>query len=80
MKPTRFDTAAVLRSFRKLPADAQDRMRAKLDAFARGGGRAKRLKGRGGVRIRAGDYRIVVEETETEIIIVAAGNRRDVYR
>ena len=82
IKAIRFDTPAAARSFRKLPADAQAALRAKLEAYrvAAGGGRAKKLRAHAGVRFRAGDYRIVIEETATEIIIVAAGNRRDIYR
>lgn len=81
MKTIRFETAAA-RSFRKLPVDAQAALRATVEAFASrtGSGRPKRLQGREGVRLRAGDYRLVLEETAAEIVIVAAGHRRDIYR
>lgn len=82
MKAIRFDTPAAAKAFRKLPTDAQSALRAKLDAYAAEAhaGRVKALKGREGVRLRAGDYRVIVDDTATELRIIAVGNRRDIYR
>lgn len=81
VKPVRFGSAAAARGFARLPADVQAALRGKLELHLEaGGGRAKKLQGRDGSRLRAGDYRVIFEETADEIIIVAAGNRRDVYR
>lgn len=43
---------------------------------------AKKLRNRDGFRVRVGDYRIVYEVSDTEILIVVflIGHRRDVYR
>ena len=42
----------------------------------------KRLRGREGYRIRAGDYRILylVDDASHAIDVVAVGHRKDVYR
>ncbi|HYV95737.1 MAG TPA: type II toxin-antitoxin system RelE/ParE family toxin [Chitinophagales bacterium] len=41
----------------------------------------KKLKGRSGFRIRKGDYRIIYEIEDDNLIVdvIAIGNRRDVY-
>jgi len=39
----------------------------------------KRLTGRGGCRLRVGEWRVIFIEENTEIIIVAVGNRRKIY-
>ncbi len=41
----------------------------------------KKLKGRSGYRIRVGDYRIIYEIIDKELIIdvIAIGHRKDIY-
>jgi mRNA interferase RelE/StbE len=41
----------------------------------------KKLKGREGFRIRSGDYRIIYEILDKELIVdvIALGHRRDIY-
>ena len=39
----------------------------------------KRLKGREGLRLRIGDWRVIFDETRDTVIIVAVGHRREVY-
>lgn len=83
MKAIRFESPAALRAFRRLPAEARAALLAKVQAYAadpQAGGRAKKLVGREGVRLRAGDYRAIIEESATEISIVSVGDRRDIYR
>jgi len=50
-----------------------------LTAVANGSGDVKRLKGRGGCRLRVGDWRVIFIEDNSSIIIVAVGNRREIY-
>jgi mRNA-degrading endonuclease RelE of RelBE toxin-antitoxin system len=56
------------------------RIDAKLTIYATNGwGDVKRLKGRGSCRLRVGDWRVVFIEENTAIIIIAVGNRREIY-
>jgi len=74
-------TFAAAKGLRKLPAQVQADIRAKLARLAEtGGGEVKALKGREEARIRVGDYRAIFLETETEITVVKVGHRKDVYK
>ena len=73
-------TSAATRQWVKLSADIRKRIDAKLTIYAtNGSGDVKRLKGRGGCRLRVGDWRVTFIEDNTSIIIVAVGNRREIY-
>ena len=79
MKAVSF-TLAATRQWLKLSPDIRKRIDAKLIVYAtNGSGDVKRLKGRGGCRLRVGDWRVVFIEENTLIIIVAVGNRREIY-
>ena len=79
MKPVTF-TPTATRQWVKLSADIRKRIDAKLTIYAaNGSGDVKRLKGRGGCRLRVGDWRVVFIEESASIIIVAVGNRREIY-
>ena len=73
------------RAFRKLPRQAQDRIRPRIDALAtnpRPDG-VKKLEGDDNAwRIRVGDFRIVFEihDAVVMVMIVRVANRRDAYR
>lgn len=73
-------TAAATRQWVKLSADTRKRIDAKLTTYAtNGSGDVKRLKGRGGCRLRIGDWRVVFIEENVSITIIAVGNRREIY-
>lgn len=73
-------TAAATRQWVKLSADIRKRIDNKLTTYAtNASGDVKRLKGRGGCRLRVGDWRVVFIEDSASITIVAVGNRRDIY-
>ena len=73
-------TPAATRQWLKLTADIRKRIDAKLSVYATdGSGDVKRLKGRAGCRLRVGDWRVIFIEEKTSIVIVAVGNRRDIY-
>jgi len=73
-------TPAATRQWLKLSAAVRKRIDAKLMDYARtGSGNVKRLKGRDGCRLRIGNWRVIYIEDKTSIIVVAVGNRRDVY-
>jgi mRNA interferase RelE/StbE len=73
-------TAAATRQWLKLSADVRRRLDGKLTAFAQTGqGDVKRLKGRAGARLRAGDWRIVFYFEGDTIVVAAVGHRREIY-
>lgn len=73
-------TAAATRQWINLSADVRRQLDIKLMAFARTGqGDVKRLKGRAGVRLRVGDWRIVFYVEGDSIIVAAVGHRREIY-
>lgn len=73
-------TAAATRQWLKLSADVRKRIDAKLTSYAGSGlGNVKRLKGRAGCRLRVGDWRVIFIEEDNSIVIVAVGNRREIY-
>lgn len=77
-------TAAAARQVKKLPRPARDRV---VDAIAELGTEprphgAKKLVGEQAAwRIRIGDYRVIYEVVDSELIVtvVSAGHRREVY-
>lgn len=69
-------SAADLRAYR---ADAK-RIVAKIERYAAtGAGDVKRLVGSSASRLRIGDFRVIFEESETEILVTKIGMRGDVY-
>ncbi|WP_026077627.1 type II toxin-antitoxin system RelE family toxin [Brevibacterium senegalense] len=74
---------AALRALKKIGRQDQPRIRgaiALLAADPRPPG-AKALRGRDGLRIRVGDYRIIytVQDSKLLIVVVTLGHRREVY-
>jgi mRNA interferase RelE/StbE len=73
-------TSAAMRQWLKLSGDVRRRIDARLTIYATSGtGDVKRLKGRNGRRLRAGDWRVIFIEDRASITIVAVGNRKDIY-
>ncbi len=73
-------TPAALRQWLKLSGEVRKRIDTKLTTYAtNGSGDVKRLKGRNGTRLRVGDWRVIFVEERNSIIVVAVGNRRDIY-
>jgi mRNA interferase RelE/StbE len=73
-------TREALAGLRKHRSDAAAIM-AKVTRYAETSvGDVKALTGRSGKRLRCGDYRVIFEETETEIRVLAVGPRGDIYK
>ena len=73
-------TPAALRRWTKLSATVRARIRTQLEAFAATGqGDVKALKGRAGIRLRVGDWRVIFYEDGDTIVVVAVGHRRNIY-
>lgn len=73
-------TPAAVRPWKNLCMAARARIRKRLDIFAATGlGDVKVLKGRSGMRLRVGEWRVIFYEDGGTIVVVAAGHRRDIY-
>ena len=76
--------SAARRQIRKLPRDAQERVAAVLVLLAEEPRppASKKLTGRDAWRVRTGNWRVIYEVHDDELVVmvVAAGNRRDVYK
>ena len=71
------------RAWQKLPPNIQTRLEAKLTQYARDPLRyATKLTDPkiGQYRFRIGDYRIVFDLREDELMILAVAHRKDIYR
>jgi mRNA interferase RelE/StbE len=77
-------TQAALRDFTTLSREAQRRIRPKIDALAQNPypHGTKKLKGENAFRIRVGDYRIVYEIRNNELVVLVLriAHRREAYR
>jgi mRNA interferase RelE/StbE len=49
------------------------------DFATTGHGDVKRLKGRGDMRLRVGDWRVILYEDQGTIVVAAVGHRREIY-
>jgi mRNA interferase RelE/StbE len=79
MKPIAF-TATGARQWGKLSPDVRRRIDQRLTEFAATGhGDIKRLKGRDGMRLRVGDWRVIFFEERGTIVVAAVGHRREIY-
>jgi mRNA interferase RelE/StbE len=73
-------TTSATRQLRKLPPSVRERLIGKLHRYADAGpGDVKALVGQPGARLRIGNYRIVLVESETTISVRAIGHRREIY-
>jgi len=75
---------SVQKELDRLPEDVAARILARLSALESNPrpSDVKKLKGRPAWRVRVGDYRIIYEihDRELVVIIVTIGHRREVYR
>lgn len=56
------------------------RIVAKIERYARtGSGDVTQLVGRPCFRLRVGDFRVIFEESETEIVVIGIGPRGSIY-
>jgi mRNA interferase RelE/StbE len=79
MRPIAF-TATSARQWAKLSPEIRSRIDKRLKEFAETGhGDVKGLKGRDGMRLRVGDWRVIFYDDQGTIIIAGVGHRRDIY-
>lgn len=69
------------RALDKLPTDVRERIVLAVTAFAiDGSGDIKSMRGTNTVRLRVGDYRVIMDVNSTTVVVLALGHRRDIYR
>ncbi len=82
MKEINYSTAAI-KTLRRIPANTAKRIREKIRAYAEDpasqANNVTALKGRRGVRLRVGDWRVIMDEDGNVLSILDIGPRGGVY-
>lgn len=72
-------TKAAIRALRRMPANSATLIRSKIDAYAQDqssqANNVKLLKGRDGIRLRAGDWRVIVDDQGQVLAVLEIGPR-----
>lgn len=76
-------TRAAIRALRRMPANSATLIRSKIEAYAADpaaqANNVKALKGRKGIRLRVGDWRVIMDDQENVVAILDVGPRGDIY-
>ena len=82
MKQITYRTAAA-KALRKMQPSIAKRIVSKIEAYAENpeafAGNVVTLQGREGIRLRVGDYRVIMLDGEV-LDVIDIGNRREIYR
>lgn len=72
---------AAEKALNRMSPDARDRVEARIEVYAlTGHGDIKAMKSRPALRLRVGDYRVILTETLEVIDILDIGTRGDIYK
>lgn len=75
-------TKAAIKSLSKMPANTRERIKSKIAAYAADpasqANNVKALKGRDGIRLRVGDWRVIMRDGEV-LAVLEVGPRGGVY-
>ena len=81
MKPISYSRSA-LKTLRKMPRDAAERIMGKVDQYAADpasqANNVKALQGRDGIRLRVGDWRVIMRDGEV-LAVLEIGPRGSIY-
>ena len=76
-------TKAALKTLVKMPVPIAKRIRAKIDQFASNldeqANNVTKLVGSDRIRLRVGDYRVIINATTLEVEVIAIGVRGGIY-
>ena len=76
-------TKAAIKALRRMPSTTAALIRAKIEAYAQDpsaqANNAKSLKGREGLRLRVGDWRVIMDDQGNVLAILDIGPRGGVY-
>ncbi len=76
-------TKAAIRTLRRMPANTATLIRLKIEAYAKDpasqANNVKALKGREGIRLRIGDWRVIMDDRGTVLAVLEIGPRGGIY-
>ncbi len=76
-------TKAAIRVLRRMPANTARLIRSKIETYARDpasqANNVKFLKGRVGIRLRVGDWRIIMDDDGNVLAVLDIGPRGGIY-
>lgn len=76
-------TKAAIRALRKMPANTAELIRTKIIAYANTpseqANNTKVLKGRNGVRLRVGNWRVIMDDQGNVLAVLEIGPRGSIY-
>jgi mRNA interferase RelE/StbE len=82
MKPISYSKVAI-RALRRIPRNVADLIRSKIEAYAEDpasqANNVKVLKGREGIRLRVGDWRVIMDDQGNVLAVLDVGPRGSVY-
>ena len=82
MKPVTY-TRAALKTLRKMPADVAERIIRKIEQYAADpasqANNVTALKGREGIRLRVGDWRVIMNDEGVVLAVLDIGPRGSIY-
>jgi mRNA interferase RelE/StbE len=82
MKSISYSKAAI-RALRRMPRNTSDLIRSKIEAYAEDpasqANNVKALKGREGIRLRVGDWRVIMDDQGNVLAVLNIGPRGGIY-
>ena len=76
-------TKAAIRALRRMPAPTAALIQSKIKIYARDpmalANNVKALKGRTGIRLRVGDWRVIMDDQGNVLMVLQIGPRGSVY-
>ena len=82
MKPISY-TKAAIRALRRMPVNTATLIRSKIEAFvhdpASQANNLKSLKGREGIKLRVGDWRVIMDDQGNVLAVLDIGARGGIY-
>lgn len=76
-------TKAAIRALRRMPANIATLIRSKIEAYAidpaSQANNIKALRGRNGIRLRVGDWRIIMDDQGNVLAVLEIGPRGGIY-
>jgi mRNA interferase RelE/StbE len=76
-------TRQALKALRRMPADTAQRIIAKIEQYAQEpetqANNVTALKGREGIRLRVGDWRVIMNDDRVVLAVLEIGPRGSVY-